>query len=222
MKFWSNNHPKATLMARKRAAILDAARDAFFRLGFEGTSMDTIANAAGVSVMTLYRHAEGKEDLFGAVISKACDPSDRVEQADVAALMQKPLEEALFLVGVRFQETLAKSETAALLRTVIAESSRFPHLAETAYHAFIGTQEDAVETLLSQKAEASDFTAAERRKFSATFTNRLVGADMLRMFLGLEAASAEDHQSRSQSATNELLAAMSRGRQWSLDRKMAT
>lgn len=212
MKIWSNNHPKAKLMARKRAAILDAARNAFFRLGYEGTSMDTIANAAGVSVMTLYRHSEGKEDLFGAVISKACDPSDKVKEADVAALMRKPLEEALFLVGVTFQETLAKSENAALFRTVIAESSRFPHLAETAYHAFIGTQEDAVETLLSQKDEAEDFTAAERRKLSATFTNRLVGADILRVLLGLEGASAGDRQSRAQSATDDLLAALSRGR----------
>ena len=47
MKDWPTDHPKAKLMARKRAAILDAAREAFLRDGYEGTSMEEIAAERG-------------------------------------------------------------------------------------------------------------------------------------------------------------------------------
>src|SRR5690349_15571641 len=70
VKDWAPDHPKAKLMARKRAAIVDAAREAFVRDGYGGASMERIAKDAGVSIMTLYRHAEGKDDLFSAVIAQ--------------------------------------------------------------------------------------------------------------------------------------------------------
>ena len=51
-------------MKRKREAILAAARRQFLAHGYGGTSMEAIADAAGVSIMTLYRHAETKDELF--------------------------------------------------------------------------------------------------------------------------------------------------------------
>ena len=141
MKDWAADHPKAKLMARKRAAILEAAREMFLRLGYEGTSMEAIAASAGVSIMTLYRHAERKDDLFAAVISSACDPSDEAEQAEMAAVMKKPLGEVLAISGVMFQERLGSAETAALLRVVMAESRHFPELAEKAYRGLVGHME---------------------------------------------------------------------------------
>ena len=89
MREWSPDHPKAKLMARKRAAILASARDAFLRQGFEGTSMEGIAAQADVSTMTLYRHVRSKDDLFAAVIADACDPDDATEQAEVEHLLQQ-------------------------------------------------------------------------------------------------------------------------------------
>jgi AcrR family transcriptional regulator len=35
-------------------------------------TMESIASSAGVSIMTLYRHARTKEALFVAVVSEAC------------------------------------------------------------------------------------------------------------------------------------------------------
>ncbi|MCS3807455.1 TetR/AcrR family transcriptional regulator [Xanthomonas sp. 4461] len=48
----------------KRGAILAAARALFERYGFEGTSMDTIAQQARVSKATLYAYFASKEVLF--------------------------------------------------------------------------------------------------------------------------------------------------------------
>jgi TetR/AcrR family transcriptional regulator, mexJK operon transcriptional repressor len=208
MKDWSDDHPKAKLMARKRAAILDAAGDAFLRLGYEGASMEGIAAAAGVSIMTLYRHAESKEDLFQAVISSACDPSNEAEKAKLAEVLQRPLGDVLEFVGVMFQERLASPQTIALFRVVMVESSRFPQLAEMAYRGFVADHEDTLDAFLAQRPEAKGASTARRRRLSATFINHLVGADILRALLGLEGASADERRRRARYAADELLAGL--------------
>ncbi|HEX7342429.1 MAG TPA: TetR/AcrR family transcriptional regulator [Rhodanobacteraceae bacterium] len=52
----------------KRAAILAAAIDLFTHQGFEGTSMDAVASAAGVSKLTVYSHYGDKDNLFREVV----------------------------------------------------------------------------------------------------------------------------------------------------------
>ena len=209
MKNWPTDHPKAKLMARKRAAILDAAREAFLRDGYEGTSMEGIAASAGVSIMTLYRHAEGKDNLFVAVIASACHPADQGERIRSEESLQKPLEEILVFVGLMFQERLANPTTTALFRAVMVETERYPHLADMAYNGLIGTHEDALDAFLSQRVETASLDAGQRRKLSAAFLNRLVGIDNIRVLLGLSGASEAERLDRAKSSTAELLSALS-------------
>ena len=54
--------------ARKHEAILRHARRMFTTLGFSGTSMDELADAAGVSKATIYNHFDSKECLFETVL----------------------------------------------------------------------------------------------------------------------------------------------------------
>ncbi|MCG8418858.1 MAG: TetR/AcrR family transcriptional regulator [Proteobacteria bacterium] len=54
----------------KRRAILDAATAAFRDEGYEATSMDRIAEWAGVSKRTIYNHFGSKEVLFRAVVDQ--------------------------------------------------------------------------------------------------------------------------------------------------------
>ncbi len=206
MKDWAADHPKAKLMARKRGQILDASREAFLTLGYEGASMEAIATKAEVSIMTLYRHAESKEDLFAAVIAQACDPTDPEEQALWGKLMQQPLEAVLVNFGMTFQERLSDPDTVALMRVVMAESSRFPALGELAYAGFVGHLEGMAEWLLGSMAESADLPKATRKRLAARLTDRLFGADMLRVLLGLGGASAAEQKQRARAAAAETLA----------------
>ena len=52
------------LTDRKRDAIVEAAITLFQTLGFDGTSMDKVSEAADVSKRTLYNHFPSKEELF--------------------------------------------------------------------------------------------------------------------------------------------------------------
>lgn len=205
MKQWAPDHPKARLMASKRAAILNAARETFLRAGYEGTSMEGIAATAGVSIMTLYRHASSKDDLFAAVILNACDYAEETRQAEQAALMPKPLEDVLVHVGLAFQNKLLDTDTIALLRTVIAEVGRFPQLADTAYQGLMNAYEDNLADFLSKRREAASLKAAARRRLCRTFLDHLIGKDVLRALLGLGTIGASERRKRARYAAQEFL-----------------
>lgn len=58
--------------AERREQILDAATRAFARAGFTGTGLDAIAAETGVTHVILYRHFASKNELYRAVLDRAC------------------------------------------------------------------------------------------------------------------------------------------------------
>lgn len=62
--------PKRSRLSRteRRAQLIQAAADAFLATGYEGTSMEDVARAAGVSRLIVYRNFESKAELYRAVL----------------------------------------------------------------------------------------------------------------------------------------------------------
>ncbi len=52
-----------------RRKILEAAREIFFRDGFEAANLDEVASRAGLAKGTIYRHFESKAELYVAVLA---------------------------------------------------------------------------------------------------------------------------------------------------------
>ena len=202
VKDWQADHPKAKLMARKRAAILEASRQSFLRHGYEATSMEAIAAAADVSIMTLYRHAESKDDLFSTVVAAACSEEEKSELEN--NLVSRPLTDNLLAAALVIQRKLAHPETVALLRAVIGEVARFPHLADLTYRSTVGHFEDMVGKLLAEHVESKGWSAARQRERAVAFVDRLAGADVLKTLLGL-AATDEEQRRRAGTARDEAL-----------------
>ena len=67
--------------AARRAQIARHAATVFMRGGFDGTSMDDVAVAAGVTRLIVYRIFESKQDLYRAVLDLVID--DLVASFDV-------------------------------------------------------------------------------------------------------------------------------------------
>jgi TetR/AcrR family transcriptional regulator len=79
--------------ARTRAAIKDAAGRLFAEFGFERTTIEQIAEAADVSVGSVYVHFGSKERLHLVITTDAMDVNDRyIEEAQQA---DSPLERVL-------------------------------------------------------------------------------------------------------------------------------
>jgi AcrR family transcriptional regulator len=55
---------------RRRPQVLDAALQLFLERGYEGTSMDAVARAAGVTKPVVYACFAGKEELFRALLRR--------------------------------------------------------------------------------------------------------------------------------------------------------
>lgn len=54
----------------RRAAILDAALEVFSRRGYNGASIDEIAQAAGISKALIYEHFPSKKDLHVSLLER--------------------------------------------------------------------------------------------------------------------------------------------------------
>ncbi|MGJ5180949.1 TetR/AcrR family transcriptional regulator [Bradyrhizobium oligotrophicum] len=192
-------------MARKRAAIVAAAEQAFVRDGYAGSGMESIAREAGVSIMTLYRHARTKDDLFAAVIESACHPVDMEESARIEDALKKPLADTLVFVGVMFQERIRGAKTTNLLRVVMTEIRRFPHLGGLAYDGLINAHVERLDSFLSTRDETSGMPVERRRKIGHAFFESLVGLDDYRVLLGLPAPSPHDICRRAEAAAQKVI-----------------
>ena len=119
--------------SEKYEAILAAATRVFLDEGYGAASMDAIARAAGVSKQTIYAHFGGKAALFEATVMKR---SDRLlEPVPTATDAVDDPEAALRAIAHRYLELILTPETLARFRVVMAESGRFPELAEGFYRS---------------------------------------------------------------------------------------
>jgi len=71
-EFWIELEAEKMQVLKKevRDQIVRAAREEFRKTGFEKTSMRAIAAKAKMTVGNLYRYYEGKEELFGVIVSE--------------------------------------------------------------------------------------------------------------------------------------------------------
>jgi AcrR family transcriptional regulator len=58
----------------RRAQLIEAAASAFVEGGFDGTSMEMVAERAGVTRLIVYRHFESKHALYCAVLESVVGP----------------------------------------------------------------------------------------------------------------------------------------------------
>lgn len=64
-----------------RSGILDAAERLFHAQGVAGTSLQNIAETAGVTRGAVYWHFRDKADLFNAMMERVCMPFDEASEA---------------------------------------------------------------------------------------------------------------------------------------------
>lgn len=119
---------------RKRGQILDAARALFLAHGYAHTSTEAVRREAGVSKETLYRYYRTKEELFADVLRRlTLEHLHQPFQADKTLPPEadrKQLQKVLRKLAAEISLLMMQPDYLALLRIVIAESTRFPHLGE--------------------------------------------------------------------------------------------
>lgn len=111
------NSEKQTRSQLKRAAIIEAARTTFKSLGVTATSMDKLAEVAGVSKRTVYNHFATKEALVMTLMTDLWEQA--LSQPTVAYDTHQPLEAQLQLLVRDDMDYLQSKEHIEVSRMLI-------------------------------------------------------------------------------------------------------
>lgn len=126
-----NAHDPAIRRGRKFEQVLEGAREVFLAEGFEGAGVDEIARKAGVSKATLYSYFPDKRLLFFEVAKRECLRLS--EDAMELMASEKPVRDMLEIAARRMTEFFNSDISMNVFRVCVAESERFPELAQEFY-----------------------------------------------------------------------------------------
>jgi len=158
----------------KRAAVLAAAQRLFLGQGFAGTSMDAVAEAAGVSKLTAYKYFGSKQELFARSVAAKCESA--FAPLDVARFADQAPREGLAAFGRAFLSLILDPEAMAVHRLIVAERERTPELGRLFYENAVRPTADKLATLIARYEEAGRL---------ATGDDPIVGAmDLLGLWRG--------------------------------------
>jgi AcrR family transcriptional regulator len=106
--------------------ILDAAGRVFLEHGFQGASVDEIAEVASAGKPTIYARFPNKQALFAAVIERLVR---RNASLDAFSCPGASIEQRLDALAAVLLTRVLSPETIGLIRVAVAEARRFPDLA---------------------------------------------------------------------------------------------
>lgn len=185
-----SGRPPNELAGEVEERILDAAREVFLDRGFEGASIEEIADVARSGKPTIYARFRDKKALFtAAVTGYVVAKQGRLESFSPSG---KSLEERLANIGEAALQEVLTPEWIGLLRLAIAEARRFPDLGDVVMGV---TRERGAETMIRLLGEAA--ASGEVETFPGFGADRLAMTaryfiDLILLPQFLRALSGED------------------------------
>jgi AcrR family transcriptional regulator len=162
----------------KRQQILDGAICTFLKHGYEGTGMNQVAEAAGVTKQTIYSHFGDKEGLFTAIVEELTEFHGKEPPCEIKK--DATPEEVLRMLGQRFIRRQKDPRYLALLRVMIGESERFPELARLFSRNVIARGMEAFKSYFKQHPECGiDDPDATARVFVGSLVNLIIQQELL-------------------------------------------
>ena len=174
------------LPADPRRQILRAAAVVFPQKGYASTTLQDVAQEAGLSSSAIYQHFNSKEDLFLALTDNL-DFSDTLHQINDALNSQndvdlKDVRQALIAVAEAFSDTHTRN--AEIVRLFISEARQFPEVGERYCRRLIAPVEDSLEQYLTNQMQRGVLKKVEVKlavhAFYGIFLNFIITQQLLR------------------------------------------
>jgi len=161
--------------ADRRARALAAAIDLLLKQGFDGTSMDAVAERAGISKTTLYAHFQDKVGLFHAAFGELAAALDF--HLDQTVLGCATVDEKLTAVAIELLRETTSPSFQAFLRAIVSESTRRPELAPVRGDRGVPHAVEVIAAILRQDAAERAYVLDDP-KAQATLFLRMTAACM--------------------------------------------
>jgi AcrR family transcriptional regulator len=174
--------PPKELAGEVDTRILDAARKVFLERGFEGASIDEIADVARSGKPTIYARFRDKRALFTEVVTR--DILSRITELKSEVPTGATIEARLTSAAITLLHWGFDSDRIALMRLAVAEARRFPDLASTVSRTARDLSTELGVRLLGELAQADELSslpafAPERLATTARLFLDLVAVPML-------------------------------------------
>jgi len=154
----------------------------FAEHGFDATSVDSVAERAGVSKATIYTRYDDKAQLFAAVVRRQI--SELFENLDFDET-QGDASEVLLEVGRQALKLVLKPETTAIYRMVIAQTPRFPELGILMDREGFQRGQGAIARLLRKLSERGEVETDDFDMAAEMFLSLVIGRLSRLALLGL-------------------------------------
>lgn len=212
-KTWSADNPKAALMDRKRAVIVGAAMEAFLNAGYAEASVNRIAADAGVSIKTLYRHFDSKDDLFSAVMQAACGRIGGDDEAEPPPpWYAEPPSKALAMAGEEYLAHALSPEQLALYQVVTRDGRRFPELGRRYQEEIVGGREARFGGYLDLWGPREGWDIRDKTAATQAFAALLKAGVFEEVLQGLRTPSDAEISERAREAAQRMLILLRAGR----------
>jgi AcrR family transcriptional regulator len=200
-----SGRPPKELAGEVEKRILNAARRVFLERGFDGASIEEIAETARSGKPTIYARFANKEALFADVVMRTI--LSRIEQLKADVPGSDTVEERLVNLAVAILQWILVTDHVGLMRLAVAEARRFPDLASSVGRMARERGTTVIAQLLSEVAKSDElrslpaFTPEQLATIARFFLELIVLPLMIRALLGenLEMLHAEigPHAARS-------------------------
>lgn len=122
--------PSRAEAQRRYEHLLDVAGRVFMKFGFDGTSVDAVAEAAGVSKRTVYARYHDKNELFSAVLRNLIERwLVPIRQFQFGTSELEPM---LIEIGRHLLTSALAPQAVSLHRIIVSESVRRPQFGRLA------------------------------------------------------------------------------------------
>ena len=167
----------------KRAAILEAAMALFPARGYDGVSMDAIAQQAGVSKLTVYSHFADKEALFAAAVTECCE--QQLPHRVFEPSLDQPVHEALTAIAHGFMDLIMDERAVTLHRMMVAQAGQNSRLTEIFFAAGPRRTLQDMEAFLRQANESGSLHVPKPDHAAEHFFCLVKGIRHMRVLVGL-------------------------------------
>lgn len=165
---------------KRRSEIAQTAEAVFLERGYAETTMQIIAERAGASKETLYRHFGCKAELFSEVMRRRS-----AHLVADAAELRGPPQKALQRFALELIEFLARPDSVRLYRLVVAETAREPELGRIFFENGPGRLLGTLAAYLAAADAAGELSCAEPARAARLFAGSvLMYAQISVLFLG--------------------------------------
>ncbi len=160
--------PRRGTQSERLDGLIAAATQVFLRDGYDGASIDKVANEAGVSTRTIYERFKNKADLLGAVIERLVE-RDMAEVMTRDELARLEPRQALTMIGQYVSGRACRPDASALFRILAAEAHRFPELVAKMRQSAKARIDDVVIRYLRAQTRRGTLQIADPERSGALF-----------------------------------------------------